>query len=204
MIKKQKDEIREEYKERRRLMDPAEKFERDTALCKAAEGLVSFRYAEYVLLYAATPDEIDVSMIAEAALKKGKKILFPRCDKKTHTMEYHIVSSLDELVVDAYGIAEPAETAPIYDAKNDTGAAVCFVPGLVYDRAGYRLGYGKGFYDRYLSAFSGCTIGVVYSDYILGEVPRGHFDVSVDILLTEKGVRATKESKKTHTGKAQI
>ena len=74
----------------------------------------------------------------------------------------------------------------------------------MYDRAGYRLGYGKGFYDRYLSAFSGCTIGVVYSDYILGEVPRGHFDVSVDILLTEKGVRVTKDSKKTHTGKAQI
>ena len=204
MIKKQKDEIREEYKERRRQMDPQEKFARDSAICKAAEGLVSFRYAEYVLLYAATPDEIDVNGIAEAALKKGKKILFPKCDKKTHTMEYHIVSSLDELEVDAYGIAEPAEDTPVYDAKNDTGAAVCFVPGLVYDRAGYRLGYGKGFYDRYLSAFSGCTIGVVYSDYILGEVPRGHFDVSVDILLTEKGVRQTKDAKKTRVGKASL
>ena len=185
-------------------MDAEEKFARDTALCKAAEGLVSFRYAEYVLLYAATPDEIDVSMIAEAALKKGKKILFPRCDKKTHTMEYHIVSSPDELVVDSYGIAEPREDAPVYDVKNDTAAAVCFVPGLVYDRAGFRLGYGKGFYDRYLSSFSGCTIGVVYSDFILEEVPRGHFDVSVDILLTEKGVRVTKESKKARTGKAQF
>ena len=59
-----------------------------------------------------------------------------------------------------------------------------------------------GFYDRYLSAFSGCTIGVVYSDYILNEVPRGRFDVSVDILLTEKGVRVTKDSRKTHPGKA--
>ena len=202
MIKKQKDEIREEYKERRRNMDPAEKFERDSAICKAAEGLVSFRYAEYVLLYAATPDEIDVTGIALSALAKGKKVLFPRCDKKTHTMEYHIVSSLDELKIDSYGIAEPSEDAPKYDVHNDTGAAVCFVPGLVYDRVGYRLGYGKGFYDRYLSAFSGCTIGVVYSDYILGEVPRGHFDVSVDILLTEKGVRVTKDNKKTRSGKA--
>lgn len=202
MIKKQKDDIREEYKERRQTMTAEEKYRRDCALCAAAENLVSFRYAEYVLLYAASADEIDVSRIAEAALERGKKVLFPRCDRKSHTMSYHIVNSLDELVLDETGSAEPPEDAPVYDAQNETGGAVCFVPGLVYDRAGYRLGYGKGFYDRYLSAFSGCTIGVVYSDYILPEVPRGRFDVSVDILLTEKGVRVTKDSKKTHPGKA--
>ncbi len=203
MIKKQKDDIREEYKERRRQMPADEKFRRDEAICKAAEGLVSFRYAEYVLLYAATADEIDVSAIAKAAFAKGKKVLFPRCDRKSHTMTYHEVKSLDELVDDGtgFGILEPPETNPVYDAEHETAGAVCFVPGLVYDRAGYRLGYGKGFYDRYLSAFSGCTIGVVYSDYILPEVPRGRFDVTVDILLTEKGVRVTKDAGKSRPGK---
>ncbi len=191
MIKKQKDDIREEYKERRREMPIEERHRRDEAICRVVEGLVSFRYAEYVLLYAATEGEIDVNPIAELALEKGKKVCFPRCDKRTHTMTYHIVSSLDELAVDSYGLLEPAEDAPMYEPERDTGAAVCFVPGLVYDKAGYRLGYGKGFYDRYLSAFSGCTIGVVYSDYILPVVPRGRFDMSVDILLTEKGVKIT-------------
>ncbi len=191
MIKKQKDDIREEYKARRMEMPIEERHRRDEAICRVAESLVSFRYAEYVLLYAATEGEIDVNAIAELALEKGKKVCFPRCDKKTHTMTYHIVSSLDELKVDSYNILEPAEDAPMYEPERDTGAAVCFVPGLVYDKAGFRLGYGKGFYDRYLSAFSGCTIGVVYSDYILPVVPRGRFDVSVDILLTEKGVKIT-------------
>ncbi len=201
MIKKQKDDIREEYKERRRAMLPEEKFRRDEAICKAAEGLVSFRYAEYVLLYAATSDEIDVSAIAKAAFAKGKKVLFPRCDRKSHTMTYHTVASLDELTDDGMGGLEPPAENPVYDAENETAGAVCFVPGLVYDRAGYRLGYGKGFYDRYLSGFSGCTIGVVYSDYILPEVPRGRFDVTVDILLTEKGVRVTKDAGKIRPGK---
>jgi 5-formyltetrahydrofolate cyclo-ligase len=109
-------------------------------------------------------------------------------------MEYHTVGSLDELTPDAYGILEPPADAPVYDPINEKRSAVCFVPGLVYDRAGYRLGYGKGFYDRYLSHFSGCTLGVVYSDYILPTVPRGRFDVSVDILLTEKGVKVTGEN----------
>jgi len=201
MIKKQKDDIREEYKQLRLQMPMEERQRRDESICRVAESLVSFRYAEFVLLYAATQGEIDVSAIAQTALEKGKTVLFPRCDKKTHTMKYHSVRSLDELAVDSYGILEPPEENPVYDVENEKGSAVCFVPGLVYDRAGFRLGYGKGFYDRYLSSFSGCTIGVVYSDYILREVPRGRYDVSVDILLTEKGVRVTRDTGKPHAGK---
>ncbi len=195
MIRKQKDEIRAVYSEKRKAMDAAEKQRRDEAICRAAVSLVSFRYAEYVLLYAATAGEIDITPIAAEAMARGKKIAFPRCDKETHTMQYHIVTSLDALSPDAYNISEPPADAPIYDPKSDLGSAVCFVPGLVYDKAGYRLGYGKGFYDRYLSGFSGCTIGVVYSDYILPTVPRGRYDVSVDILLTEKGVKMTGANK---------
>ena len=194
MIRKQKDDIRAAYSEKRASMDREEKARRDSAICRAAVSLVSFRYAEYVLLYAALANEIDITKIAEEALARGKKIAFPRCDKESHTMQYHIVSSLDELAKDNYGILEPPPENPIYDPEKDLGSAICFVPGLVYDKAGYRLGYGKGFYDRYLSHFSGCTLGVVYSDYILPTVPRGRFDVSVNILLTEKGVKMTGEA----------
>ena len=86
MIKKQKDEIRAEYKLLRSEMSREEKAKRDEAICKVAEGLVSFKYAEYVLLYAAQENEIDLTALANVAFEKGKKVLFPRCDKKTHTM----------------------------------------------------------------------------------------------------------------------
>ena len=189
-IRKDKDELRQRYLAGRAAMDREVKAARDEAICRTAVSLVSFRYAEFVLLYAATDNEIDVSAIAEAAFKAGKKVAFPRSDKETHTMRYHFVSSLDELSVDTYGIKEPPKDAPVYDPSKESGSAVCFVPGLLYDKAGFRLGYGKGFYDRYLSSFSGCKIGVIYSDYILPVVPRGRFDVSVDTLLTEKGVKS--------------
>ncbi len=189
LIKQQKDDIRETYGARRRSLDAAEKEKRDAKICSLAVSLVSFRHAEFVLLYAASEHEIDLDPLAEAALAAGKKIAFPRCDKETHTMTYRVVSSLDELSPGAYGIREPAADAPLYDPAAEHGSAVCFVPGLVYDKAGYRLGYGKGFYDRYLTAFAGCTIGVVYSDFILPAVPRGRFDVAVNTLLTEKGVK---------------
>lgn len=193
-VREQKNALREKYRAMRREMPDDERLRRDNAIAEAAAAMVSFRFAEYVLLYAPTGEEIDVFPIARKAMELGKKVLFPRCCKEDHTMNYHVVTSLDELSPDSYGIPEPPKDAPVYDPARDTGSAICFVPGLVYDREGYRLGYGKGFYDRYLSAFSGCTIGVVYSDYILKTVPRGRYDVKVNILLTEKGVKMTSEA----------
>ena len=188
-VREKKNAIREEYKARRREMDRETRADRDSRICNHAMGLVSFRFAEYVLLYAALEDEIDIYDIAREAMARGKKIAFPRCRKEDHTMKYHIVESLDQLSPDSYGILEPSEDLPVYDPENDAGSAICFVPGLVYDKAGFRVGYGKGFYDRFLSRFKGSSVGVVYSDFILPEVPRGRFDVSVDILLSEKGVK---------------
>lgn len=188
-VREKKNAIREEYKARRREMGLDTRADRDSRICRHAMGLVSFRFAEYVLLYAALEDEIDIYDIAKEAMARDKKIAFPRCRKEDHTMKYHIVDSLDQLAPDSYGILEPPEDLPVYDPENDTGSAICFVPGLVYDKAGFRVGYGKGFYDRFLSRFKGSSVGVVYSDFILPEVPRGRFDVSVDILLSEKGVK---------------
>lgn len=192
--KKEKDDIRAAYSQKRKAIPDNIKRELDSAVCRAAVNMASFRYADIVLLYAATHDEINIDEIANEALKRGKKIAYPRCNKETHTMTYHYVSSLSELSPDSYGINEPPKDAPVYTPESDTATALCFVPGLVYDKAGYRIGYGKGFYDRYLSSFSGCSIGVVYSDSILPAVPRGRYDVSVDILLTEKGVKLTSEN----------
>lgn len=188
-LKEKKDRLRRQYRDLREGISKEERAQRDSAICQSALDLVSFRYAEIVLLYAPMEQEIDVLPIARAALKKGKRIAFPRCDAQSRTMQYHFVTSLAELGVSTYGIREPEAHLPVYDQSTDSSSAVCFVPGLVYDRQGYRLGYGKGFYDRYLSAFHGCRIGVIYSDCIIPQVPRGRFDIRCDILLTEKNVR---------------
>lgn len=193
-LKQEKDEMRARFRRMRREIDSAEKMRRDSAIVHSAEDLASFRFAEYVLLYAATAGEVNIDALAESALKKGKKVAFPRCNTEDCTMLFHFVESLDDLAVDSYGIREPSATLPIFDPSVHTGSAVCFIPGLVFDRCGYRLGYGKGYYDRYLSDFVGSRIGVVYSDFIADSVPKGRFDTKVDILLTEKNVRVPYEN----------
>lgn len=188
-LKEKKDRLRRQYKDLRASIPAEERTKRDASICQTALTLISFRYADIVLLYAPMEQEIDVLPIAEAALQKGKRVAFPRCDAENRRMEYHFIESLGDLAISTYGIREPGAHLPVYDQSVHSNSAVCFIPGLVYDRQGYRLGYGKGFYDRYLSAFHGCRIGVIYSDYILPEVPRGRFDIRCDILLTEKNVR---------------
>lgn len=193
-VKKEKDELRKTYRELRSQIGDAERARRDSAICRAATSLASYRFADCILMYAPTREEIDVMPIALDALAKGKRIAFPKCDPESRTMDYHFITSIDELQKGYFDILEPPEDAPIFDREADGARTVCFVPGLLYDAAGYRLGYGKGFYDRYLSSFSGNAVGVVYSDFIVQSVPRGRFDVSLKILLTEKGVFVTGEN----------
>ncbi len=193
-VKKIKDETRKVFLEKRASMDPSQKKERDEKICACALSLASYRFADCVLMYAPLNNEIDIMAVAEDALKKGKKVAFPRCNKEEHTMDFHFVTSLDELKVDSYGIREPSANLPVFDPGNNEGNLICFVPALIYDKKGYRLGYGKGFYDRYLSGLQGNIIGVVYSDFIVSSVPIGKYDVSLSILLTEKGVVVTGEN----------
>ena len=186
-------ELRAQYIEKRKAIPSDLKAEMDAKICKSALNLASFRFSKVVLLYAPIRGEIDLTSFAHEAMAKGKQVAFPRCNTADHTMTYHFVSDLSELALGAMNIPEPPEDAPLYDPKNDPREAVCFIPALIYDEGGYRVGYGGGYYDRYLRHFRGSKVGVVYSDFMVKRVPRGRFDVKCDIMLTEKNVRIPHE-----------
>lgn len=194
-IKREKDVIRKDCSNKRDAIDISLRKAMDEKICSLATSLVSFRHADIILLYAPIKSEIDVMPIFDEAVKRGKRVAFPRCNVEERTMKFHFVESLDELTPCAYGIREPSEDAPVYDPHNTKGSVVCYAPGLAFDVFGYRLGYGKGYYDKFMNVYNGCTIGVVYSDFILGSLPKGRFDKHCDVILTEKGVKAIKREK---------
>ena len=193
-VRTEKNELRRLYREKRQSLGADEKALRDGAICRAALSLASYRFAKNILLYAPTDEEIDVMPIALDALSKGKRVAFPKCNPEDRTMVYRAVTSPDALAPGYFGILEPPESAPAIESPEELSSSVCFVPALVYDAEGYRLGYGKGFYDRFLYSFGGNAVGVVYSDFITDGVPRGRYDVKIKILLTEKGVIVTGEN----------
>ena len=191
-IRAKKNEIRAQYKAYRAALSAEERAARDDSICSRFLSSITYRYAKVILMYAPLDGEINVMPIAYQALADGKTVAFPRCSKTECTMESHIVDSVDALTAGSYGIMEPPEDAPVWHAEDSDAEThpVCIVPGLVFDRAGYRVGYGKGYYDRYLGTFPGVRVGMVYADCVLAQIPRGRFDLSVDVLVTDKGVRA--------------
>ena len=178
-----KNELRAKYRAEREKLLPEEKTRREDKIASVLTSTIVYKSCTQILLYASTSDEISTWAIAEKALADGKKLLYPRCESD-HVMNYYYVSSIAELKEGMLGILEPTPDRAYVPNNSD----VCIVPGLAYDKFGYRLGYGRGFYDRFLSEFGGVTVGLCYSDFIENHVPKGKYDVKVDVLLTEKGI----------------
>ncbi len=195
-MKNQKAEIREKIHEKRKNVSTEKIREMSDSICKRASALSGFRLAETVLLYAPKEIEVDVLPLAKLALSEGKKVAFPKCHRSPEGysyMTYHLVSSLDELSPGAFGILEPSEDAPVYDIKSDPHPSIAFAPALAFDKHGYRLGYGGGYYDRYFNTYNGSVIGVIFSDFIVPSLPHGRYDIKASLMITEKGVKVALE-----------
>ena len=185
-IRLEKREARERYSALRDSMDKELKKEYDRKICERVVNLSSYRYADVVMLYYPAASEIDTSLIFEDAKKKGKKTAYPLVISDG-LMEYRLVESTDDFTKGAYGIMEPKAETPVF-VKDFRTNAVCIVPALVFDKRGYRLGYGKGYYDRCLENMRGTRLGLCYSALVAEKIPTGRYDLKIDTLITEKGV----------------
>lgn len=189
-IKALKTELREQYLARRAAIPAEEKQRREERICRLIADSASFRYAETILAYSPRENEIDIRPVLLHALSLGKRVALPRCVGE-HRMNYHYVTALDELAPGSYGILEPAAEAPIFE--EDPGhSSLCLVPGVVFDVHGYRIGYGGGYYDRFLHGFHGSVAGLIYRDFIIPSLPRGRYDRALPIMITEGGMIAAK------------
>ncbi len=186
-LKFEKSRIREEMLEKRMAVPEEEKLSADKAMVQKLASLASFRFAEVILFYAPIKGEPDITEAVKLAVDAGKKVAFPKCDTENFLMTYKFVNSIDELVEGAYGIFEPKDEAESYipsPYKHD----ICIVPAVCFDKRGYRIGYGKGYYDRFLSGFGGTAIGFTMNRFLQNELPKGKYDKTVDLIITEKGV----------------
>ena len=190
----EKQELRAQLKEKRNAISPDEKKRMDRAIVERIAASREFRDASAVLLYAPHGSEIDLLPLARLSRKIGKTVAFPRCDTASNTMQFYILEPDARLVMGAYRIPEPAPNAPLCQLDEHT---LCILPGLTFDKSGKRLGYGKGYYDRFLSNFSGLSIGVTFASLVAERVPTDKYDVPVDVIITEEGVTVVNEAKKS-------
>lgn len=185
-VREIKMQLRTDYKKKRAAISPDEKSAMDAEIVRRIIGLRSYSYADNLLLYYPLPEEIDVLPLAAQAIADGKAVYFPISWEKG-IMEFRRVVDLNsEFTLGKFGIKEPSNKCPLLDKSEVKGASLVIMPALSFDRDGYRLGYGKGYYDRYLIDLSASVIGVVYDSMLADRLPRGKFDRHADLVLTEK------------------
>lgn len=140
-----------------------------------------YKTAQTVFVYWSCGSEVDTHRIIDKALGDKKKVALPKCTDKNGNMEFYYISSLDDLSDGMYGIKEPNNNN---NADVFSGNDLCLVPGISFDKYGYRLGYGKGYYDRFLSSFNGVSVGLCYDACLSETLPKDEFDKKVDYIIT--------------------
>ena len=181
-VVEEKARLRALCKQMRMDVTPEEKRAWDAALCDVIRSHEAFRLADLVLCFAPVRGEPDLTSLFETARKNGIPLAFPRTTGRN--MTFHIVRDMSELSLGRFGIPTPDENAPV---AMTTKRTLCIMPGLAATKQGDRLGYGGGFYDRFLANFDGISIFPIYERLILPSLPCEECDYKPDFILCEKG-----------------
>lgn len=183
-IREQKRQLRAESKRIRRACPPELKRRLDDAITDRVLALDAYRDCDTLFCFVSSPIECDTHRLIRTALGDGKRVAVPKCLSDRGEMAFFFIRSLDELEPGYFGLSEPNPKKS--ERAADLSCGLCIVPGLCFDYQGYRVGFGKGYYDRFLSVFGGVKVGICYTKCVKSEVPHGAFDRAADILVTEK------------------
>ena len=142
-----------------------------------------YKNSESIFIYVSFGSEVDTKEIINYALMDNKKIYVPKTDKSKKEMKAIRIHSLDKMIVDKWGILEPIDVD-----KNKFGEKfdLIIMPGVVFDRSGNRIGYGGGYYDKYISAIKckSVKLALAYDFQVINKIESEEHDINVDCIIT--------------------
>lgn len=179
-----KREIRKFMREKRELLTKEEREKLDDAIFEKIVNSKEYKESKNIFIFVSYDTEIDTHRIIKQALKDEKVLCVPRVISKEEGMIIAQIKNFEELEPGAYGILEPKDNKFQVD---ETIIDVAYLPGLAFDKIGGRVGYGGGFYDRFLrKSRKDCKkIGLAYSFQVLENVPMEKDDEYIDGIITD-------------------
>ena len=183
-IELEKKQLRRQVRARLAALTPEELVRSDDALFACFLALPQVEAANTIFAFWGIPGrEPETSRLIGELVRRGKTVGLPRM-LPGHQMEVRRCDPDKPLVQVSFGISEPGEDCPLLERE---AIDLVLVPAVCYDRWGYRLGFGGGYYDRWLENFSGFTAGLCREAVLQDRVPIEAHDARVDVLLTEGG-----------------
>ena len=172
--------IRKSVLKKMKGLEPEIKRVADQSLIQRLRSLPAYKAASVIATYLSFPHEVDTSFLIDVAQEDGKQVVIPKTYPKGH-MEFSTYDP-QNLKQTAFGLLEPEQGAQAVDkSKID----LIHVPGVAFQKDGYRLGYGGGYYDRYLADFDGATVSTIYACQEVDFAPAPH-DIPVQEVLVDE------------------
>lgn len=134
--------------------------------------------SNFILIYVSYKNEVSTLKIISELLKR-KRVAVPKVEEDK--INFYYINSLTDLTPGYHGILEPPKDNPVNDYNN----AICITPGLCFSEDGYRLGYGGGYYDRFLEEHPVYTIGLTYYKCLVKRIPHEPHDKKIDEIITD-------------------
>ncbi|MGC8852826.1 MAG: 5-formyltetrahydrofolate cyclo-ligase [Hydrogenobacter sp.] len=174
-----KSELRREFLNKRDNISEEERSIYSERIKAKIKNLKEFKEAKSVLLYCPIRKEPDLTSLIWESLASKKLVLLPKVEGQE--LKLYSITSQEDIKPGAFCIPEPVggKEFPPHDVE------LAIVPGVVFDRRGYRIGFGRGYYDRLLQKIVGVKMGVAYSFQVVEELPTDEWDQPVDVLVTE-------------------
>lgn len=181
-----KDDLRSAAKAARRAIEPKLRAEYNTAICQSIAGLPAVQNARVVMSYAALPTELDLDALHKLLAGRGIKLCWPVCHTPGQMRAYSPLAG-DSWARDNCGILAPNPKCSELVAPEDID--VVLVPCVAFDADKNRLGWGAGYYDRYLPQCQRAVkIAAAYDVQRVDSIPTDEFDVRMDAVVTERKI----------------
>lgn len=169
-------------------LSPSHQARLDGDILSHLRSLFEYRTSDLILAFLSQREEADTRVAIERALADGKRVALP-VYANDGTVEFRVVSDLDHLSKGAGGGLEPSlkHSEPV--DEDELPLSMCLVPGLIFDAEGYRVAYGAGYVDNFLSDYPGCKVSLARTVQISSNpLPRDDHDVAVDVLVSDGAI----------------
>ncbi len=176
--------LRKQALQRRETLAFGERLKKDKRIKERFLQLEEFQRAERIFFYASYRAEVDTFELISEALRQNKRVALPKVYPEKKVMRFYWIRALNTVSPGYRGIPEPVPE----DEAMAEEADLVVVPAVAYNERGYRLGYGGGYYDRFLKEVrkETITVGLAYDEQIIGPLPTDDWDMPVDIVITEE------------------
>lgn len=184
MPKNTKQDIRTEVKRRRAAADEDALHTYSLRIKDRFTGLSAYQNTELLMAYVDAKREVKTRLLIEQAWKDGKKMAAPRVDGDG-IMYYYYIESFEDLEQGSFGIMEPKKSCPLCETEE----GLLLMPGVAFDASCHRVGYGGGYYDRYLERHPGLVhIALAFEFQVFDKVPFEEHDILPQMIVTEQRV----------------